>query len=265
VLLKLHRNTLIDNGGVHVLDRRSPVPLYRQIEELLRQWIEEGNYKPGDVLPSEPDLESQFEVSRITVRQAIAELVQEGLLERERGKGTFVREPKITQKLNQISSWAETIQAIGMTPRTVESRIEEVKPPAWVKRIISPSANGRVTRITRLRYANDEPMCIMTNYIRSDYVPRLEQEGLISESLYETLERRYKILLNHAEETVEATVADKMTAEKLKIYEGDPLLIVTRVTYNQLEEPIEVVTVKSRADRYQYSATLTGRPKSAIR
>jgi GntR family transcriptional regulator len=248
-----------------MLDRHSPIPLYRQIQELLRQWIETGDYKPGDVLPPEPDLESQFAVSRITVRQAIAELVQEGMLERERGKGTFVREPKITQKLNQITSWAETIKAIGMAATTVESRIEEAEPPAWVKRIIPTSADGTVIRITRLRYANDEPMCIMVNYIRSDYVPRLAQEGLISESLYETLEERYKIMLSHAEETVEAAVADKLAAEKLKMNEGEPLLVVTRVTYSQNNEPFEVVKVKSRADKYQYCATLTGRPKNETR
>lgn len=248
-----------------MLDRQSPVPLYRQIQDLIRQWIEAGYYKPGDALPPEPDLESQFSVSRITVRQAIAELAKEGLLERERGKGTFVREPKITQKLNQITSWAETIQAIGMTPRTVECRIEEVKHPTFLKGIIPTSADGTVIRVTRLRYANDEPMCIMINYIRSDYAPRLAQEGLISESLYETLEKRYSITFGHAEETVEAIVADKLTAKKLKINEGDPLLAVTRVTYSQNNEPFEVVKVKSRADRYQYSATLTGRPKNATR
>lgn len=245
-----------------MVDRQSPVPLYRQIQDQLQQWIEAGLYKPGDVLPSEPDLESRFAVSRITVRRAISELAKEGLLECERGKGTFVREPKITQRLNQITSWAETILAIGMTPRTVERQIEEVKPPAFLKGIIPTSADGTVIRITRLRYANDEPMCIMTNYIRSDYAPRLVQEGLISESLYETLEQRYKIMLSHAEETVEAAVADKLTAEKLKMNEGEPLLVVTRVTYSQNNEPFEVVKVKSRADKYQYSALLTGRPKN---
>lgn len=244
-----------------MIDRQSPVPLYRQIQSLIHQWIEAGLYKPGDLLPSEPDLESQFVVSRITVRRAIAELAKEGLLEGVRGKGTFVREPKITQKLNQITSWAETIKAIGMTPRTLERRIEETKLPAFLKGILPTSANGKVIRITRLRYANDEPMCIMINYIRSDYAPNLVQEGLISESLYETLEQRYKIMLSHAEETVEAAVADKRTAEKLKMNEGEPLLVVTRVTYSQNNEPFEVVRVKSRADKYQYSALLTGRPK----
>jgi GntR family transcriptional regulator len=245
-----------------MLDRQSPIPLYRQIRDTLRQWIEVGDYKPGDILPPEPDLEAQFEVSRITVRQAITDLVQEGLLERERGKGTFVREPKITQRLNQISSWAETILAMGMTARTMECRIEEVAPPTWVKRIIPVGVEETVTLISRLRYANNEPMCIMTNYILSDYVPGLVQEGLISESLYDTLEHKYNLVLSRAEETVEAMVANKKTAEKLRTYEGAPLLVVTRVTYDQNDLPFEVVKVMSRADKYQYSATLTGRPRN---
>jgi GntR family transcriptional regulator len=248
---------------MNMLDRQSPVPLYRQMRDTLWQWIESGVYKPGDILPPEAELEAQFEVSRITVRQAIAELVQEGLLERERGKGTFVREPKITQNLNQISSWAETILAMGMIARTVECLIEEVPPPSWVKRLIPVGVEENVTRIYRLRYANDEPICIMTNYILSDYVPGLVQEGLISESLYDTLEHKYHLLLGHAVETVEAKVADKKTAEKLQTYEGAPLLVVTRVTYDQNDLPFEVVTVVSRGDKYQYSATLTGRPSNS--
>jgi GntR family transcriptional regulator len=248
-----------------MLDRQSPVPLYRQLEELLRRWIEAGDYKPGDLLPPEPDLESRFGVSRITVRQAIAELVQQGLLERERGKGTFVREPKITQKLNQITSWAETIQAIGMSPRTLEIEIEKVQAPAWVERLMPSSLGEPVVKITRVRYANDEPMCIMTNYIKSAIVPGLKQEGLIGESLYETLESRYNLILSHAEETVEAALANKLSAAKLKIDEGSPLLVVTRVTFFQNNEPFEVVKAFSRADRYQYSATLMGRPNNRIR
>jgi GntR family transcriptional regulator len=255
---------MIGNGGLQMLDRQSLVPLYRQIRETLRQWIENGDYKPGDVLPPEPYLETQFEVSRITVRQAIAELVQEGLLERERGKGTFVREPKITQRLNQITSLTETIQAMGKTVKTVECRIEEVEPPGWIKRILQPQDGKSVVRIERLRYMNDEPMAIMVNFILADYVPGLKEEGLMSESLYKTLEQKYNLTLHRAEETVEATVADKETAGKLKTQEGAPLLVVTRITYDQGDVPFEVVKVKNRAEKYQYSATLTGRPRNLV-
>lgn len=244
-----------------MLDRQNPVPLYRQLRDTFRQWIETGVYKPGDILPPESALEAQFDVSRITVRQAIIDLVQEGLLVRERGRGTFVKEPKITQNLNQITSWAETIMAMGMTAKTVECRLEETGPSVWVARLLGIGLEQRVTVIKRVRYANDEPMCIMTNYIVSRYVPGLTEEGLICESLYEMIENKYNVVLSRAEETAEAVVADEYQAGTLKTYEGAPLLSVTRVTYDQNDLPFEVVKAVSRGDRYQYSATLTGRPR----
>ncbi len=246
-----------------MLDRQSPVPLYRQLKDTLRQWIENGVYRPGDALPPEPTLEAQFDVSRITVRQAIIDLVQEGLLVRERGRGTFVKEPKITQNLNQITSWAETIMAMGMTAKTVECRLEETVPPVWVARLLDIDPDQHVTVLKRVRYANDEPMCIMTNYIVSRYVPGLVEEGLSSESLYEVIETRFNVVLSRAEETVEAVVADEYQAKTLKTYVGAPLLSVTRVTYDHNELPFEVVKAVSRGDRYQYSATLTGRPRQS--
>jgi GntR family transcriptional regulator len=247
-----------------MLDRQSPVPLYRQLRDTLRQWIESGVYKPGDILPPEPTLEAQFDVSRITVRQAIVDLVQEGLLVRERGRGTFVREPKITQNLNQLTSWAETIMSMGMTARTVECRLEEAGPPVWVARRLGTGLDQRVLVVKRVRYANDEPMCIMINYIVSRYVPGLLDDGLTSESLYEIMENKYNIVLSRAEETVEAVLADEQQAKTLKTYEGAPLLSVTRVTYDQNDFPFEVVKAVSRGDRYQYSATLMGRPRNNV-
>jgi GntR family transcriptional regulator len=261
----IHYNIMMytaDHGGMYMLNRQSPIPLYRQLRDTLRHWIESGTYKPGDTLPPEPDLETQFDVSRITVRQAIVELVQEGLLVRERGRGTFVREPKITQNLNQITSWAETIMAMGMTAKTVECKLEEGKPPLWAARLLGIGIDEKVVIIKRVRSANDEPMCIMTNYILSRYAPGLVKEGLSSESLYETLEKKYHIVLGRAEETVEAVVADDYQAKTLKTQAKSPLLSVTRITFDQNDTPFEVVKAVSRGDKYQYSTTLTGRPKS---
>ena len=244
-----------------MLNRHSPIPLYHQLRETLRQSIENGRYKHGDALPTEAELESQFNISRITVRRAIIDLVNEGLLSRERGRGTYVSKPKITQKLNYITSWAETVIGMGMSVKTIDCIIEYVVAPSWVARLLVIPTGQEVTRISRVRCADAEPMCIMTNHLLSDYVPGLVEDGLQSESLYETLENRYHFVLGKAEELVEAVLADEHQAKVLKICKGAPLLSVTRVTYDVHDVPFEVVKAVSRADKYQYSSTMMGRPK----
>ena len=99
-----------------VLNKNTPIPLYYQLKQWIIEQIERGDLKPGDVIPSERELSEEFEISRMTVRQALTELVNEGKLVRERGKGTFVAEPKISQDLFRLTSFSEDMKSCGMTP-----------------------------------------------------------------------------------------------------------------------------------------------------
>jgi GntR family transcriptional regulator len=213
----------------------------------------------GDLIPSESELQEEYNVSRITIRRAIQELVQEGHLYTRQGRGTFVSRPKVSQELNLITSWAETMAAMGMRPET--KRIEYFVEPAPVNiaRLLNIPIGDKVYRIERLRYADGEPTCIMTNYLSPAVVPGLLDKGLKSESLYETLEKHYSIVLSRAEETVEAKAAKASEAELLNIKRGAPLLYATRVTYDITDRPVEVVISITRADRYSYKIRMTGR------
>lgn len=242
-----------------MLDKSRPIPLYYQVKESLLEKIKSNQFKVGDLIPSESELQEEYNVSRITIRRAIQELVQEGHLYTRQGRGTFVSRPKVSQELNLITSWAETMAAMGMRPET--KRIEYFVEPAPVNiaRLLNIPIGDKVYRIERLRYADGEPTCIMTNYLSPAVVPGLLDKGLKSESLYETLEKHYSIVLSRAEETVEAKAAKASEAELLNIKRGAPLLYATRVTYDITDRPVEVVISITRADRYSYKIRMTGR------
>jgi GntR family transcriptional regulator len=246
----------------NLLDKSRPIPLYYQVKESLLEKIKSNQFKVGDLIPSESELQEEYNVSRITIRRAIQELVQEGHLYTRQGRGTFVSRPKVSQELNLITSWAETMAAMGMRPET--KRIEYFVEPAPVNiaRLLNIPIGDKVYRIERLRYADGEPTCIMTNYLSPAVVPGFLAKGLKSESLYETLEKHYSIVLSRAEETVEAKAAKASEAELLNIKRGAPLLCATRVTYDITDRPVEVVISITRADRYSYKIKLTGRSRT---
>lgn len=246
----------------NLLDKSRPIPLYYQVKESLLEKIKSRQFNVGDLIPSEAELQEQYNVSRITVRRAIQELVQEGHLYTKQGRGTFVSRPKVSQELNLITSWAETMEEMGMRPETKKIEYSEEPAPVNIARLLNVPIGDMVYKIERLRYADGEPTCIMTNYLSPDVVPGLLDKGIKGESLYETLEKHYNIVLSHAEETVEAKAAKASEAELLNIKRGAPLLHATRVTYDITDRPVEVVISISRADRYSYKIRLSGRKKT---
>lgn len=245
-----------------MLDKTQPIPLYYQVKESLLSEIRSKQLKVGDLIPSESELQERFKVSRITIRRAIQELVQDGLLYTQQGKGTFVSKPKASQELNLISSWAETMAALGMHPETKVISYSEEPAPVNVAKMLDIPIGSMVYRLERLRYADKEPICIMINYLVPAIVPGFLEKGLKGESLYEMLERNYNIMLSRAEETVEAKAAKVSEAAMLNVKRGFPLLHATRVTYDITDRPVEVVISISRADRYSYKIKLTGRNRA---
>ncbi len=246
-------------GVNSLLDKSHPIPLYYQVKEKLLEKIRSRQFNVGDLIPSESELQERYKVSRITVRRAIQELVQEGYLHTQQGRGTFVSKPKVSEELNLISGWAETISALGMHPETKVIRYSEETAPVNIARLLGLSFGDKVYKLYRVRYADNEPTCIMTNYLSPAAVPGFIEEGLKCESLYEMLEKYYSIVLGRAEETVEAKGAKASEASLLNIERGDPLLYATRVTYDIADRPVEVVISITRADRYSYKIKLAGR------
>ncbi|HEX5482261.1 MAG TPA: GntR family transcriptional regulator [Terriglobia bacterium] len=235
------------------------VPLYLQVRERLRETL--SHMEAGQLIPAERELESRFGVSRITIRNAVDDLVIEGLLVRQQGRGTFVQQPKLTHELSTITSWTEQLETLGYTPRTSQSEIEEIDSPARVAFALKLEKGERVFRIKRLRLASEEPVTLMVNYLPSGLVPGLAERVAPYESLYEALEKEYGLEPASAVDTVEARSATEEEAQQLKIEPWASVVCVTRVSHLEDQRPLEFAKAISRGDRYQYRVKLRGRAR----
>lgn len=239
-----------------LLDKNSPVPLYHQLKVELVKMIEK-EYLPGDCIPTEPELEKMFGVSRVTVRQAVAALVQEDILYKQQGRGTYVQLPRITHYLSGIISWTNQIRQRGLEPKTIFQEITRIYPSKSLQQLMRIGPKEPLIRISRVRYAGEEPMCIMENYLLEKKVPDLLENNPSFESLYQLLQEEYGIVIRKAQETVQARQASQEEAKKLKIKTGLPVLYVRRISALEDDEIFEVVSVTSRADRFQYIVMLS--------
>lgn len=235
-----------------LINRSSPLPLYYQLKELLKAKIESGELKPNERLPSETELVQLFQVSRMTVRQALVELENEGFIRRRQGQGTFVAEPKLRQGLLRLTSFTEDMEARGMRPGARVLAVEVLSGEEELVRRLKAAPDEQFVRLERVRLANGEPMALETSFLRRKFCAGLEGIDLTDRSLYATLRERFGLELGWAEQTIEAKLADEYEGEVLGIQVGTPMLLMERTTY--LADgltPIEYVRSSYRGDRYQ--------------
>lgn len=239
-----------------IVKRDSSVPIYSQVEALILEVIEAGELAVGERAPSEREIAADLDISRMTARAAISKLVTDGYLHAVPGKGTFVSDPKLRQDLLELTSFTEDMLSRGMRPGSrllgVES-VSQVSPQ--VRRELHLSSGGELARISRLRTADGQPMCLETSYLRKDRLPWLLREDLESASLYRLLEDR-GIELVKAEEHLEATLVTEEESKLLTVPTGSPALLIERVTYTEGDEPIEYVKSLYRGDRYRFRAMM---------
>lgn len=231
-------------------------PLYRQVQAALADRI--ATMQVGDVLPSEPELEREFGVSRITVRRAVENLVQEGVLAKRQGFGTLVREPTSTQDVGRIYSWSHEMRRrhVEASSRLLSLTLRDA--PAQVAEELELGPDERVVEMTRVRLVKGSPIALMVNYLRERYVPGLVERGLPGESLYDELTERYGLELATGTETIRARNATDVEASLLATEPGAALLSVRRRTCLRGDVPFEVVEMAARGDKYEYLAQLDG-------
>lgn len=245
------------DGRVPQLNTVGPVPLYYQIKQYIDDKIDNGELKPGDEIPGENDLADLFRVSRPTVRRAVQELANEGVLIKRRGKRTIVAPRKIDQPLSRIIAFSDTVRHSGMTPKTQSLEISYGKLDIALAELLGGKSGETVVKIERLRMADDTPISIITSYILHDIVPGIVEKGLINDSLYRTLTQRYGVKLDVAEQVIEAKAASVREAQLLSVPKGFPLLKLTQLSIAENGRPIEAVIVLTRSDRYRYRTNLT--------
>lgn len=234
-------------------------PKYGILMEELRARVRDGRYRVGDLIPSEPQLQAEFGVSRVTVRRAIDELAREGLLRKEQGRGTYVHSPEITQDLNTLVGVTETMYAMGLVPEDLSTQLFLEAAPDPIAQMLGLQTGDAIWHLVRRRGSDGVPINLTDNFIVPRLVPGLSRD-LLLQSLYATYERVFGLTLVRGEEIVEAKAAGEIDAALLQVRRGAPILVVTRTTFLDSGDAIEVAIVRSRSDRYRYAIRLAGRP-----
>jgi GntR family transcriptional regulator len=219
--------------------RHSPVPRYHQLKEILREKIRSGEWKPGDLIPSERELSETYGISRMTTRQAITDLVNEGVFYREQGKGTFVTKHKITQQLMRLTGFTEDIRARGQQPSTKVLSAQMCPADEITAERLHVSTGDLIVCLQRLRLADGEPLAIERSHLNFKGCEKLLEEDLEHNSLYRLLETNYGVPLMEAEQEIEAGLAGNEEAQVLKIPVGSSVLYTRRTTYTDRYQPIE--------------------------
>lgn len=239
--------------------KRNGIPLYIQLKNKLEKDIIK-NYNPKDLIPTELQIEKEYEVSRITVRKAIELLERENILERKQGKGTFVKEQKILYDANAIGSLTQRLSKENhkLTTKSIEFVI--IKEDHYVKELLQCDT---LLCIKRLRELNNKPFALMHNYLDINKVPDLEKKFNI-ESLYTFLKDEYSIEFYNAEETVEAKDASKEEAKKLDIKKNASLLSLHRLSFDKNNKAVEYSDIVIKADMYKHKIILSNDKMSNI-
>lgn len=239
-----------------MIDKSSPLPIYYQIEEQLKKQIENGELKPNDSLPSEREFAERFEISRMTVRQAINNLVNDGYLYRQKGRGTFVSEKKLEQQLVGLTSFTEDMKARGMVPSSKLLSFEIIAASEKIAEQLQISLHAPVYEIKRIRLADDVPMALESVYVSANLVKGLT-ESIVNDSLYRYIEEELGLKIGEANQTLESILASETEVNHLGISSYSPVLLIQRNTYLQDGTPLEVVKSSYRADRYKFTINMT--------
>jgi GntR family transcriptional regulator len=235
------------------VDRNLPVPLYYQLREALLTLIKEGQLKEGDLVPTERELGEKFQVSRITVRRAIDELVREGYLVTYQGKGTFVARPKIQRHMTHMKSFSEEMAEEGHRPGSRLLSVRHERAVGYLASALNVTEETWIWVVERLRLADDEPICISSAYLNLPPDVSLTPAELQQHvSLWSILEKK-GIFLSTSEETIQAAAAGEREANLLEVEVGSPLLLVEGIVYSDQGVPIEYHQIFNRGDRYTYS------------
>ena len=230
------------------------VPYYYQIANLLRGKIENGELISGMKLPKELDLSKHFGVSRVTLRQALSILEKEGLVTRERRKGTFVNSAGVKPKMIQLTGviWeedagSESMRVISMQDVDASSRLEK---------FFGLDDGERLTRIQRMRMTEQTPLCFVMNYLPPKLAKNIPHEDIRTRSMLHILKSRLRIPLGKIQQTLEARVADSEVADHLSIGVLAPVLYVETFVHSKSGEPVEFSQIYYRGDQHRYSVEL---------
>ena len=240
--------------------KQNGIPLYHQLKEIFLEKIVNGEWQPGEVVPSEEALCTQYGVSRGPLRQALGQLVREGLMSRKQGKGTWVLPPKIELGLGGLYSFTTLIEQKGlMKASTRLLSLDTTLATGGVASKLALTDGEPVVKMRRLRLGEDEPLILETVWVPEQICPGLTEAELESAPLYTILSTRYGVPLLRANQFFEPVVADEYEAEVLRIAKGAPVLLLQNITYTTRDQPVVLSKAIMRGDRVRYYVELDAR------
>ena len=241
------------------IDRASPVPYYFQLKKILAEEIVAGRWEHGHRLPSEPTICDHFQVSRTTVRQALAELESEGIIRREKGRGTFVEDARSSSWLLQSShGFYEEAVRIGKRVTSRVLRLEVELLPLWASDALDLPEGTAGVSLERLRWVDDRIAMYVVNHLPADLAEVVAGADLTFGSLYGVLEERRGLRVHGGRRLVEAVTAQDELAQLLEVGPGAPLLFVESVSWDADSRPFECYRAWHRADRTKVDVQVVG-------
>jgi GntR family transcriptional regulator len=237
-----------------LLDGASPTPLYLQLQKVIQAWLDNGKHKVAEALPSERDLARQLGISRVTVRKAIAGLVEKGILVQRWGSGTFIAPAtRVEQPSSRLSSFTDDMLARGMTPgaRVLERSCGPASPTESMALGLSPGEP--VSRLKRLRLAAETPMAIEHAVVPARFLP---DPHTVNPSLYAALSAR-GFIPRRALQRLHAVLLNAEQAGLLDVTTGSPALYIERRSFLESGEPVEFTASYYRGDAYDFVAELS--------
>ena len=240
-----------------MLDVDSGTPLYEQIKEYIRNNIHAGIFPLGGRIPSERALKDMFRVNRLTVKRAITDLAQEGILYTQVGKGTYVSAWKFDQQLEQLTSFTEEMSNRGQRATSYVLTAETISASDEDARILRVMTGSSLIYLARLRLANGTPMAIeRTKIIKGWCETLLDTHDFNVESLYRVLREEYSISLHYAEQSIEARLATHEESQLLRLAANAPILHMTRRTFTDFDQVVEYTMSAYCGSRYKFQAVL---------
>lgn len=241
-----------------IVSKDNPLPLHYQMKEILLEMIENEELKPDDMIPTERELCEIQNVSRMTVNKAILSLVNEGVLYREQGRGTFVSKPKEKQQLSKLRGFTDDMSQKGFQTNTKILSFKLVKPTKKTRLMLKMNENQEnVIELTRLRMREEEPVALETVWIPQYLCENMTIETIKGKSLYKVIEEEYGHKLVKADQTIEPVQLNGDESDLLHQKNGALALLFRRTTYIENGIPIEYTKTIYRSDIYKYEITLT--------
>lgn len=234
-------------------------PLYYQLKQTILKWIESGEYLPGALLPSEKQLQEMFSISRTTVRLALRELEQEGLVVRSPGKGTFVAQMKMESGPRRLLSFTQEMYNIGLKTTNLVISLQKEKVTGRTGKLLNLGENQEIWHWERIRYADGDPIVTEVDYVPAQLVQTIDSSVIRNRSFYDFLEQEYGIMIAYANERVECHVANMRESKNLNVPKGAPILSIERLTYGYRKTrpmetfPVEFVKMSYNAAKYSFN------------